>query len=405
MLATEVFRQTGFPEYTYAERRKYDTVFQSALQEGGVHIYLHGNSKSGKSSMWRKYVNEGAYTEIKITAGMDLKTFYKVLLEQIDPFYLKNYVEGNGIKSKVAFKAGAKIKGLFNASGEAENVDSSSKDSRYERIYTPEIELTLVTQKAKEAGKIIILEDFQMASEDFISELADVLKAFADDQIKVIIVGIDNKISNIINARNDINSRIITINLDKFKKEELREIITKGEVALNIEFTEDVKNMIIDNSYERAYILQGICRYLCSNEKIAETQKCKKTISNKDTVKNACEALAQAVEGIYENSFQKILRAATKRNGNDTYRWILRVFQKNLKLGNGAIPARTIASKINDLKEGGFNTAAIYPCLKNMITKQEIHIFRYEDKFLYVDDVMFIFYLRWNDTVSEELNL
>ena len=404
VLAEDVFVQTGLPKYTYAEREKYDTVFRSTLYDGGVHIYLYGYSKSGKTSMWKKYLSEDDYIEIKITSKMDLNSFCSVLLEKIDPYYLKSYTEENGAESKISANAKGDIK-IFKVGGDAENLTSNLKGSQFERICSPEIELTFITQKAKEAKRIIILEDFQMASESFIIELADVLKAFADDQVKVILVGIDNKMSNIINARNDITSRIATLNLDKFKKEELYEIISKGEEALNVEFSEDVKKMIVDNSFERAYILQGICRSLCRNEKITERQAKKMCITSTDAVEKACELLATSIEGIYDSSFRKMLRAATKANKNDTYRWILRALREVIKNGNGEIEAKTIASKISDLMGGGFNTASIYPCLKNMVTKQDINIFKYIEKCLYIDDIMFIFYLKWSDTVEGELHI
>lgn len=401
--AENVFRQTGFPEYTYAERKKYDSVFKSALKDGGVHIYLHGNSKSGKTSMWKKYLEEDKCIEIKITSNMSLAEFYYELLERIDPYYMKEYTELNGSESTVGVNGSMKIPKFLGLGGKAENVDSNSKDTRYERLFSPEIGLTFVTQKVKDAKKVIILEDFQMASDSFTKEVASVLKAFADDQIKVIIVGIDNKISSIVNARSDISSRISTINLDRFKKEELFEIISKGEKALNVKFSENVKIFIVDNSFERAYILQGICRYLCDVENISQKQKNTIEISDINNVKEACALLATAVEGTYEKSFLNISRAGTKANKNDTYRWILRAFRDGLKIGNGEIEAKVIAGKISDLSHS-FTPASIYPCLKNMISKQEIPIFKYEDKRLYVDDVMFLFYLKWSNSVEEELN-
>jgi len=402
MKIEEVFRQTGFPEYTYAERKKYDSVFRSALKDGGVHVYLYGYSKSGKTCMWKNYLSEGEYIEIKITSEMNLDSFYHELLDGINTFYLKNYSEQNDSAATVGVDVKAKIASFFSAGGKVENTDSNSKALQYERISSPKIGLTFVTQKAKEAKKTIILEDFQMASLSFIEELASVLKAFADDQIKVIIVGIDNRISDIVNARNDISARINTINLDRFKKEELIDIISKGEKALNIEFSDEIKKFIINNSYERAYILQGICRYLCQVEDIVETQRNKKIITDKSKAEEACLLLATSYECTYEKSFLNILRAATKANKNDTYRWILKVFRNGLKIGDGGIEAKVIAGEIKKLSPS-FTAGSLYPCLKNVIVKQETPIFKYEGKSLFVNDIMFIFFLRWSDTVKENL--
>ena len=402
MQTEKVFKQTGFPEYTYAERKKYDTIFKNALKDGGVHIYLYGNSKTGKTSMWKKYIEEKRCIEIKISSQMQLENFYYELLESVDPFYLKEYTELSGTDAKIGGITEGSIK-VIKGKGEIENVDHSSTDTQYERLFKPEIGLTFVTKKVKDASKVIILEDFQMASDEFVKDLASVLKAFADDQIKVILVGTENKISNILNARNDISTRINTINLDKFKKEELMEIMNKGETELNILLSNEIKEYIVNQSFERAYITQGICRFLCAVEEVEETLKKKKIITNLKSVKEACLLLATAVEGTYEKSFMNISKAGTSANKNDTYRWILRALREGMKIGNEGIEAKKIAQKIRDMS-GAFNTASIYPCLKNMVSKQDIKIFRYEEQRLFVDDSMFLFFLKWSDLVKEELN-
>lgn len=402
MRAEKVFKQTGFPEYTYAERRKYDTIFKNALKEGGVHIYLYGNSKAGKSSMWKKYIDEGNYIEIKISSQMKLENFYHELLEKVEPFYLKEYTELRGTEAKIGGSGEGSIK-LFKAKGSVENIESNSTDTQYGRLFKPEIGLTFVTNKVKEANRVIILEDFQMASDNFIKDLASVLKAFADDQIKVILVGIENKTSNILNARNDIGTRINTVNLDKFKKEELMNIMNKGEDRLNIIFSDEVKEYIVNQSFDRAYITQGICRYLCLVEGVNETVKRKKEITEIKSVEEACLLLATAVEETYMKSFLNISRAGTSANKSDTYRWILRALRTYTRIGNEGIEAKKVAQKIREMS-GEFNTASIYPCLKNMVLKQDIEIFRYEDQRLYVDDIMFLFFLRWCDSVGEELD-
>lgn len=400
--AQSVFVQTGFPRYTYAERKKYDSIFKSALKDGGVHIYLYGISKSGKTSMWKNYIRDEEYIEIKISKTMTLDSFYRELLDRIQPYYLKEYSELTGSESKV----GAGLKANFlslSANGKTENVDSTSKDTQYERLFSPEIGLTYITQAAKSASKIIILEDFQTASDSFVKDLANVLKAFADDQIKVIIVGTDDRSDLIFQARNDIISRLLPINLDRFKRDELLEIITKGEEALNIKISDDVKNFIISNSYERAYILQRICRYLCEIENVETKLLFKKQLSSSDSAEKACELLATSLDGTYEKPFLSIARAGTKGNKSDTYRWVLRALRSDLKLINGKIEAKVIANEIIRLSNT-FNPASIYPCLKNMISRQgQSKIFKYEDKCLYIVDFLFLFFLKWSDVVKEEL--
>lgn len=399
----EVFKQTGFPEYTYAERDEYDLIFRSSLLSGGALVYLYGDSKSGKTSMWKKYINEGEYIEVKITNKMTVIDFYKELVDQIEPFIKTNFEETEETEASVNLRGEGGLKAVFQASAGTENKDTSLKTSRYERFAFPGLSLTTVSAVASEASKIIILEDFQVASYEFIKEVAHVLKAFADNMIKVIVVGTENKVPDLVKERLDISGRIVTINLSHFKKDELGIIIQKGEEKLNIRFNDEIKEFLIDESFERAYILQGLCRYICIIKGIGQTANQLYEIDDIDDAKRACKLLAGSVKGLYEPTAQNIAQAATKKNKFDTYRWILRVLRKDIIVGNEGVPAMLIATKIKNYVPD-FTTASIYPCLNVIPKKQTTEVFRYEDKKLYVNDRLFLFYLKWNDDLWDNLN-
>ncbi len=221
----DIFKQTGFPEYTYAEREEYDVIFKNSLLSGGALVYLYGDSKSGKTSMWKKHIGHTEYIEIKTTDKMTIIDFYQELMSEVKPFVETNFETSEGTESSVNMNGEGGFKAVFKASAGAENKDSTIKTSKFERVANPGLTLTTVTDAVSHINKIIILEDFQVATESFVKEIAHVLKAFTDNTIKVIVVGISNRVPTLVKEREDISGRLTTINLSHFKKEELKSII------------------------------------------------------------------------------------------------------------------------------------------------------------------------------------
>ncbi len=66
-LLDSVFVLTGYPEHTYVNRRKIDMVMKSMLGDKGTHIFLVGDTKTGKSSLWKNYIDSNDVIELKIT--------------------------------------------------------------------------------------------------------------------------------------------------------------------------------------------------------------------------------------------------------------------------------------------------------------------------------------------------
>ncbi len=114
----------------------------------------------------------------------------------------------------------------------------------------------------------------------------------------------------------------------------------------------------------------------------------------------ACKFLAGSVRGLYESTARNIAHAATKKNNHDTYRWILTVLKNGIIIDNEGIPASTIAGKIKE-HVPDFPPSAVYPSLNNIPKKQITAVFRYKDTKLYVDDRLFLFYLKWDEELTD----
>lgn len=404
----EVFVQTGYPEHTYSKREITDMNFEMSLQDGGTHIYLFGYSKSGKSCMWKNYLKSDDIIEIKVTEEMTKESFFKEVVNKLGVYIETERESETGNESVLSGSVSGKTP-IFSAKAGAEHKSGDIEKVKYLKAANPGLTLTTVTDEVTSANKIIIMEDFHIAKSQFVKEISSVLKAFADNKVKVIIVGIENRLSEIYDARNDIKGRIKAYNVSEFKNSDLKEIINKGEKCLNINISEAIKNFLVNESFHKAYVLQALCRILCNLEDVQETLIIKKEISNLDNAKKACEYLAFSEDSTYANTVRVIAQSGRKSNKQQTYLWLLRVL-KNYSIGEEGIELKDIFQRIralgnDEMTQGSVNSCVAY--IPNVLEKNKnvINVFKYENKRLYVIDEFFQFYLKWALDLHNELQI
>jgi len=84
---------------------------------------------------------------------------------------------------------------------------------------------------------IVIIDDFHRLSESIKFKIADFIKLLADTEntkSKVIVVGINKVGQSLVNYASDLTGRIDTISFESNPDEKVKELIEKGESALNI---------------------------------------------------------------------------------------------------------------------------------------------------------------------------
>ncbi len=398
-----VFVLTGFPEYTYVIRNNIDHNVKSCIGDRGTHIFLFGSSKNGKTSLWKKYINSEENIEIKITKDTTLDSFINIIVDKLQVYTLvekmekkvtseeiKGSIEGNAIIIK------SNVDGTMGSENETSNI--------YQKMGKQEIDVNKLIECLKPANKIIIIEDFHIASDNFIKSFSHILKALADEKLQMVIVGIDNKVPLVINEREDIKARIKVFNISNFEDENIRDIIELGCNKLNISFSDKMINMIVKESEHKAYIAQAICKNICIIKNIERTLAIKQFFDELNTVEKACKLLAHSEDEVYKNVIHSIASNGTASNKNDTYIWTLKVLEK-YKISDRGITNREFYAHIRNLgnsvmKQGSIN--ACIPKLPSILNKADtnIQVFSYRDKRLFITDDFFQFYLRWSDEMK-----
>jgi type I restriction enzyme M protein len=110
----------------------------------------------------------------------------------------------------------------------------------------------------------VIIDDFHKLNPILREELSDYLKYLADTKPlskKLVIVGIPQTGSRLVEMAHDIATRIEVFKLGPVKDELIQEMIEKGEKALNITF--DRKSEIVLAANGSLNIAQFLCYYIC----------------------------------------------------------------------------------------------------------------------------------------------
>ncbi len=400
----DVFVQTGYPEHTYAVRKSLDMNFKTSLMDKGSHIYLWGKSKSGKSSMWRKNMEGQCSISIPITGALDIEGLYNNILNELEAFYISEIENGDTHSAKLKGGFEAKIIAALKANVEGEEASEDSTKTHEKRVAEPKVDLHTVMNYMKHSDIKLILEEFQCASENFVRELMDCLKAFADNDIKVILVGITDRTYEMFQMRMDLSGRVTVIDVDTFKNDELQQILNLGQEKLNCRFSKEVSAFLISEADKKAYVLQNLCRNLCMIEGIEETAGDTHIFDSMENAIAACKLLADRYNSQYSNTVKVLSSAGTKANQSDSYRTVLRAL-KNVRVGNDGIAIKDIIGVIReqgcDIKDGSVNASV--PRLKKILENNNkvIQVFDYQDKRLYITDDIFQFYLRWSEEIQE----
>jgi hypothetical protein len=205
-LLEEVFKKSGLPTYTFVEPAEYNHL-KVALRTAGRGVVVEGPSGIGKTTAVQK-----ALTEIGIAAKAQV-------------FSGRNAADRELLAELPAFG---------------------------------------------DLG-IVIIDDFHRLSDATKHVIADLLKEFADKETtasKIVLIGINRAGDSLVNFAPDLNNRIETIHFEVNTEPKVRELIKKGEEALNI--TIECADALARDASGSFHMAQILCNELCLHSDVSE---------------------------------------------------------------------------------------------------------------------------------------
>ena len=335
---------------TYVERIA-DEEFKKYIRSRR-HLVVFGSSKQGKTSLRKKHLKADEHISISCQSRWDLTKLYMAILKQAG--YEPKIGEDRSYQNKGKISASIKLRGKLPFVGHAE-VKADAGGANGGEItesfgsfdvdpYDPNDIMRALHEV--EFKKWIVLDDFHYLPQETQRDFAAALKAFFDESdIRFVIIAVWRE-RNRISSLGDLALRCVSIDADTWLEDELLEVISKGESALNIRFPERLKRDLVNSAFGSVYVVQEVCLALCADEGIEETQAKTIKVGHGKRVEPLIDNVINQFTGQYRSFFVNFSHGFQSTD-LQMYKWLLLpvILATPEKLRNG-IPLTNITSLI-----------------------------------------------------------
>jgi hypothetical protein len=388
----QVFKPGLFPEYTYISRMSSEVMFsyefrlEQALKTPGYLTSIIGPSKTGKTVLCEKVI--GIDNIVSIT-GSDFK-------------------KSTDFWTIVAIKVGLAIEGEYSRISTLkeginnDNIQIKSSASRERYISNKD----LVIDYFKSNNLVLVLDDFHYASEELQFDIAYQLKDAIRKEFKVVVISLPHRADDAIRKNADLSGRLSLINIEPWKKEELKEIAVVGFNKLGIEIDHLVAERIATESLTSPQLMQSICLNLSLLSNIDETNKLDTALVEKSyrftTVNLPYKDVINKLQSGPSTRGQKRKKYKIS-NGHeiDVYGIVLEAIALDpplisitidelkdrvdvlIESSNDRLDKNKLKTTLQAIQDIMTNSAAIY------------QVFEWKDDQVYILEPLFLFYIRW----------
>lgn len=299
---------------TFIERSVHQQ-FKNSLEAYNI-IVVYGESRQGKTWTIERYCPN--QLRVGCNAEMDIRAIKEEMLHlintevlQIEHSVTDEYSEGEN--TSVAVNAGAKIKSHVGISTQIKNsagLDANSSRAHKETIKTTysTVDITSTSGfmdilKEKAAGKYFVFDNFHYLRPQVQQQFCSLLKEFNYRGIKIIIVGVWKDASRITSLAPDLVNRCQHIDIGSWKKDELEEVIEKGEQALNIRIGTAAKNIFESCCANNIGIFKDFIQKYCQKYDIENTLLEKKLLDSDITAQAVAEeVVSEAYKPLHDRT-------------------------------------------------------------------------------------------------------
>jgi len=313
---------------SYVERNSVDTNLLDNLTRE-KHVIIYGSSKQGKTCLRRHCLNEEDYILIQCQNSWDIAKLNEGILKSsgYEVEISSSKTSDGKTKLQATFTGGGSFFGLAKAEGSgglAYERGSSSTINREPLQLDPGDPNDLV-RALKQIGfsKYIILEDFHYLPQETQEQFAFTLKTIHEiSKFTFVIVAVWKEENRLILYNGDLAGRVVSIDADIWTTSELQEVIQAGEQLLNIQFSNEFKNELIEHSLGSVYIVQDCCYRACRSANIVETQTILKEVPSEIRAGDLVLVTIREQSARYQ-AFLNNFAAGFQDTQLQMYRWIL----------------------------------------------------------------------------------
>jgi hypothetical protein len=259
---------------------------------------------------------------------MDLKQVHAAILKSAGYEIAESSTKSSDGSFKLSAKFTAKT-GVIIASGQAEGGGELNRN-KSEQTTTHRLELdaqdpndVIAALQEIDFRRFVVLEDFHYLPMETQQTFSHALKAFHENsKITFIVVAVWREENRLILFNGDLTGRVIAIDADAWNPAELHQVITAGEVLLNIAFQKDFKQQLIDGSFQSVYLVQEGCHRACTDAGIYQTQDTYRELVPVRSAKDYITEIVNEQGGRYK-SFLTNFSMGFQDTELEMFKWIL----------------------------------------------------------------------------------
>ena len=288
------------------------------------HIVVYGSSKQGKTCLRKHCLQEDDYIVVQCANRWSLQDIHENVLKRAG-FHLtqseKKTVSG---KNKVNATAGGKLFGFGVTAGAEHEGGTQTETTRASLdLDLSDVNDVISALRGIDFKRYIVLEDFHYLPIDTQKDFAVALKAFHETSpFCFIIIGVWLDENRLIVYNGDLAGRLVAVDADKWKAEELDAVITVGATLLNIQFTDKFKKDLLAESFESVYIVQEACRQACIRASVTRTQDAFRVIGGDVDVNRLVKEVVDQQSGRY-SAFITNFSGGFQETRLEMYKWLL----------------------------------------------------------------------------------
>ncbi|BEH99089.1 hypothetical protein AAGU66_08835 [Edwardsiella ictaluri] len=343
---SSVFKTSRDLPENYVIRENIDDKFIEALTQE-THVVIYGSSKQGKTSLRKKNLLPSDYIDITCSNNWMLEDIHVAILKKIG--YQVTTSQSKTLKGTAKVKIGINIPFISKASFDL-NGDAAKTINKKNIELDPE-DVNDIISSLDEVNfkKIIVIEDFHYLPEQTQIDFSVALKAFHESsKLCFIIVGVWLEEDKLTTFNGDLAGRIVSINADRWEKDDVYKLFDNSEKLLNIKFDDKFKLDVVEKCNGSVFLVQQLCFQACELEQVNNTQVNLKTIGVNFSVE---EKIKELVNEQYSRYFKFLtdFSCGFGQTSLELYKWILYVLitveQQYLEIG---IPEAAIRRMIQE---------------------------------------------------------
>lgn len=265
---TEVFGVSADQVKSYVVRNDIDGLFATVINHH-KHVVVYGASKQGKTALVSRYLPYDKNVVVRLSPNSNVEDIYSSILRQCGVEIETGSVEEKAteISATLGIKAKATIwlfgEGEANASGSLKSGDKIQKTAKTIPFNLAVAQDIAELLKAIDFKKKIILENFHYLAEEKQRQLSFDLRSFQEMGIIFVVVGVWRQKDKLRIYCPDLTDRVVDIAVEPWTEDEFRRVAEEGAKHLNVEFSPEVIQRCIENSFGSIGVFQELLKETC----------------------------------------------------------------------------------------------------------------------------------------------